>query len=147
MVSLLFLNLMDSLVIASKGVSPPENLARMLWLSSSTLHHEWKDCPLCHIPWWSWLKVGDTCGEDPPSLSLQSYQFSHDQECHSILHTFMLLIGPFTNRKEPLCKGWFHWTLLKHILSQMECCHWYGCWVHAYTKSSLLHFSTTERIA
>ena len=69
---------------------------------------------------------------------------------HSILHSTVLLIGPLTNRKELLCKCLFLWTLPKpHVLSQMEiytCCHGCECWMHVYTISSLLPFSTTGRI-
>ena len=36
----------------------------------------------------------------------------------------MLLIGPFNNRKVPLCKDTFFWALPKlHILSQVEDAH------------------------
>ena len=49
----------------------------------------------------------------------------------------MLLTGPYTNRKEPLCKGQFLWTLPKlHVLSEMEDVHMlplYECRMHAYT--------------
>ena len=59
---------------------------------------------------------------DSPSLPLQSFTNLHMiRKWHSILHTTMLLIGPLTDRKEPLCISLFLWTLPKlHVLSQIE---------------------------
>ena len=56
-----FLSFMHNLIIACKGVGHSRELGKNAvvelihcFIASS------KDCPLCEVPWWSWLRFGDT---------------------------------------------------------------------------------------
>ena len=60
-VSLPFLSLMDNLVIVCKGVGHSRELGKSTvvelihWFIAGS-----KDCLLCEVLWWSWLRIGDT---------------------------------------------------------------------------------------